>query len=62
MPFAAIVNIQLVMVTSLRISMSMIKKMFELQRLGVVKVQDDNLICDPSYSVIDYMQMSLLLT
>ena len=42
--------------------MSIIKEMSEVERLGVVKVQDDNLTCDPCYSFIDFMQVSLLLT
>ena len=46
-------NIQSVMTMNFRISMSITKEMFESQMLGVVKVRDDNLTCDLSYSVID---------
>ena len=42
--------------------MPMIKEMSELQRLGVIKVQDGYLTHDPCYSFNDFMQVSLLLT
>ena len=46
-------NIQSVMTMNFRVSMSITKEMFESQILRVVKVRDDNLTCDLSYSVID---------
>ena len=49
-------------VINFRTSMSMTREVSKSQILRVVKVHDDNLTCDPSYSVIDIMLVSLLPT
>ena len=49
-------------VINFRTSMSMTREVSKSQILRVVKVHDDNLTCDPSYSFIDIMLVSLLPT
>ena len=49
-------------VINFRTSMAMTREVSKSQILRIVKVHDDNLTCDPSYSVIDIMLVSLLPT